>query len=133
MERKYYFVDAKDKILGRMATKIVRILRGKHKPDFDPSKDMGDIVVVVNASGVRVTGRKSEQKIYFRHSGYPSGHKLIPFERMLREKPCEIIRHAVHGMLPHNRLQSKAMRRLKIYAGAEHGLNQKFETLEIQE
>ena len=132
MERKYFFVDAKGKILGRMATRIACILRGKHKHDFDPAKDMGDIVVVVNASAVKVTGRKSEQKTYFRHSNYPSGHKLIPFERMLREKPCEIIRHAVNGMLPHNRLQSKAMRRLKIYAGAEHGLNQKYETLEIQ-
>lgn len=131
--RKFFLVDAKGKVLGRLATQIARVLIGKHKPSFSPDKDVGDCVVVTNASEVRLTGKKAQQKFYFRHSGYPGGAKHIPFLKMLEEHPEEIIRQAVRGMLPHNHLESKRIAHLKIYPHAEHPHKaQKFEKEEVQ-
>lgn len=132
MERKYFLVDAKNRVLGRMATRIAIVLRGKHKPIFSPDKDTGDIVVVINAKDIKLTGRKAEQKTYFSHSGYPSGDKHFPYARMLKEKPCEIIERAVNGMLPHNRLQKKMMSHLKVFAGPEHNITRKLEILNME-
>lgn len=132
IERKFFLVDAKGKILGRMSTKIASILRGKHKPSFSPFKDMGDSVIVINAKEVKVTGKKAEQKTYFRHSGYPGSAKNIPFLKMLKERPEEIIKHAVKGMLPHNKLGRQLIRRLKIYPDASHPHQaQKVENLSV--
>ena len=128
--RKFFLVDAKGKILGRMSTKIASILRGKHKPTFSPFRDMGDSVIVINAKEVKVTGKKAEQKTYFHHSGYPGGEKNIPFLKMLKDKPEEIIKRAVKGMLPHNKLGRQLIKRLKIYPDAAHPhLAQKVENL----
>lgn len=131
-ERKFFLVDAKGKVLGRLATQIVKILRGKHKPSFSPEKDNGDCVIVINAKDIKVTGKKAEQKFYFQHSGYPDGANYIPYSRMLKEHPEEIIRIAVKGMLPHNRLEDKIMFRLKVYPSSEHPHKaQKMEVLQI--
>ena len=119
-ERKFFLVDAKGKVLGRIATQIARVLTGKHKPSFSPGREAGDSVVVINASEVRLTGKKAQQKFYFRHSGYPGGAKNIPYLKMLEEHPEEIIRHAVRGMLPHNHLEDKRISQLKIYPYSEH-------------
>ena len=118
--RKWYVVDAKDYVLGRLATEVARILRGKHKPNFAPHQDVGDFVVVINAEKIQLTGRKTEQKYYFRHSGYPGGEKIIPFKRMLERHPERIIEHAVRLMLPKNVLGRKMFKKLKVYAGPEH-------------
>ena len=120
VERKWLVVDAEDKVVGRLATQIATILRGKNKPIFTPHVDTGDFVVVVNADKVRFTGRKWNQKKYYRHSGYPGGLKEIVANKLLQQKPEEIIKHAVWGMIPHNRLGRKMMKKLKIYAGADH-------------
>jgi large subunit ribosomal protein L13 len=116
----WYVVDADDKILGRLATKIATRLRGKHKPEFAPHMDMGDFVVVVNAEKIKVTGRKLDQKRYYRYSGYVGGLKETDLRTMLERKPTEVIRHAVRGMLPKNRLGRKMIKKLKIYAGPDH-------------
>ncbi|RMH95184.1 MAG: 50S ribosomal protein L13 [Calditrichaeota bacterium] len=118
--RKWYVVDATDMVLGRLASEIARILQGKHKPTYAPHQDVGDFVIVVNASKVRLTGRKAEQKVYFRHSGYPGGGKLIPFRRMLAKRPEYVIEHAVRLMLPKNALGRKMFKKLKVYAGDSH-------------
>jgi len=131
MERKFFLADAKGKILGRFATKIASILRGKHKPSFSPDKDTGDFVVVINAKDIRLTGKKANQKFYFRHSGYPGGDKKIPYLKMLQLDPCQIIKHAVKGMLPKNKLRSRMMNRLKVFPGPEHNLAKKIELLNL--
>jgi large subunit ribosomal protein L13 len=120
VERKWYVVDAEGRTLGRLATEIATILRGKNKPQYTPHVDTGDFVVVVNAEKVVVTGRKAEQKVYRRHSGYPGGLKETSYERMMERRPTEILRRAVKGMMPKNRLARQQLRKLKIYAGPEH-------------
>ncbi len=120
IDRKWYVIDANDLILGRLASKIAQVLHGKHKPIWAPHADVGDFIVVVNADKVRVTGRKSEQKVYFRHSGYPGGLKKTSYTTVLQTKPEHVLREAVRGMLPHNRLGRKMLKKLKIYASNEH-------------
>ncbi|HDL17759.1 MAG TPA: 50S ribosomal protein L13 [Bacteroidetes bacterium] len=131
--RRWFVVDAEDKVVGRLATRIAMILRGKDKPIFTPHVDTGDYIVVVNAGKVRFTGRKWNQKKYYRHSEYPGGLKEITAAKLVQQKPEEIIHHAVWGMIPHNRLGRQMMRKLKIYAGSEHPHQaQKPEVLEIE-
>ncbi len=120
VERKWYVVDAEGKHLGRLAAEIARILRGKNKVRYTPHVDVGDFVVVVNAERVVVTGKKAEQRVYRRHSGYPGGMKETSYEQMLARKPTEILRKAVYGMMPKTRLARQQFRKLKIYAGPEH-------------
>lgn len=120
IERSWYVVDAADKPLGRLATQIASVLRGKHKPMYTPHLDTGDYVVVVNASQVKLTGNKADQKTYFRHSGYMGGERHIPFKRMLATHPDRIIELAVKGMLPKNALGRAMKLKLKVYPGAEH-------------
>ena len=120
IERKWYVVDARGKVLGRLATEVARILRGKHKPIFSTHLDTGDFVVVINAEEIQVTGRKAEQKTYFRHSGYMGGEKHIPFRRMQDKHPERVIELAVKGMLPKNALGRQMRRKLRVYAGSEH-------------
>ncbi|HSK98987.1 MAG TPA: 50S ribosomal protein L13 [Rubrobacteraceae bacterium] len=120
VERKWYVVDAEGQTLGRLATQIARLLRGKNKPQYTPHVDTGDFVVVVNADKVVVTGKKAEQKVYRRHSGYPGGMKETSYARMMERKPTEVLRKAVGGMMPRTRLARQQLRKLKIYAGPEH-------------
>ncbi len=120
VERKWYVIDAEGKTLGRLASEIARVLRGKNKPQYTPHVDVGDFVVVVNAEKVVVTGKKAEQKVYRRHSGYPGGMKETSYGRMMERRPEEILRRAVYGMMPKTRLARRQMGKLKIYAGAEH-------------
>lgn len=120
IERRWWVVDAEGKPLGRLATEIARILRGKHKPMYTPHLDTGDNVVVINAAKVVLTGNKAEQKTYFRHSGYMGGEKHIPFKRMLANHPDRVIRLAVKGMLPKNNLGRDMIKKLRVYPGAEH-------------
>jgi large subunit ribosomal protein L13 len=120
VERKWYVVDAEGKHLGRLASEIARVLRGKTKVQYTPHVDVGDFVVVVNADRVVVTGRKAEQRVYRRHSGYPGGMKETSYEQMLARKPTEVLRKAVYGMMPKTRLARKQFKKLKIYAGPEH-------------
>ncbi len=120
VERKWYVIDAEGQTLGRLATEIARILRGKNKPQYTPHVDVGDFVVVVNAEKVVVTGKKAEQKVYRRHSGYPGGMKETSYGRMMERRPTEILRRAVYGMMPKTRLARQQLRKLKIYAGPEH-------------
>lgn len=116
----WFVVDAEGQILGRLATEIASVLKGKRKPTYSPHMDVGDHVVVVNAEKVRVTGRKRDEKTYFRHSLYPGGDTLVRYREMQAAKPEEIIRLAVKGMMPRNRLGRAMMKKLKIYAGPEH-------------
>jgi large subunit ribosomal protein L13 len=120
IERRWLLVDAEEKVLGRLASEVAQLLRGKHKPMFTPHLDVGDFVIVVNADKVRLTGRKAEQKTYFRHTGYMGGDKHIPFATMLAEHPERVIELAVKGMLPKNNLGRLMRRKLKVYAGPEH-------------
>lgn len=121
IEHKWFVVDAEGMVLGRLATEIAKIIRGKHKPTFTPHMDTGDNVIVINASKVKVTGRKSEQKTYFSHSGYMGHDKQTPFATMLAKHPERIIEKAVHGMLPKNALGRQKLRiKLRVYPGAEH-------------
>jgi large subunit ribosomal protein L13 len=120
IERQWWLVDAEGVRLGRLATEVARILRGKHKPIFTPHLDTGDHVVVVNASKVVLSGNKADQKTYFRHSGYMGGEKHIPFKKMLETHPERVIELAVKGMLPKNSLGRQIKLKLKVYAGAEH-------------
>jgi large subunit ribosomal protein L13 len=116
----WYLVDAEGANLGRLATRIARALLGKDKPEFTPGVPMGDYVVVINAEKVDVTGRKLDDKIYYRHSGYPGGLKKITLREQLKRFPERVLESAVWGMLPHNRFGRKIMKRLKVYAGTEH-------------
>ncbi len=118
--RLWYIVDADGRVLGRLASAVARVLRGKHKPIFTPHVDCGDGVIVINAAKVRLTGRKADQKTYFRHSGYMGGAKLIPYKRMLERRPEWVIRRAVRGMLPKNALGRKILTNLRVYPGADH-------------
>jgi large subunit ribosomal protein L13 len=120
IERRWWVVDADGQVLGRLASVIAARLRGKDKPIYAPHMDTGDFVVVVNASKVRVTGRKAEQKVYRRHSGYPGGFREVPYRQMLAGHPERIIESAVRGMLPKNALGEQMFKKLKVYAGAEH-------------
>lgn len=132
VERKWYLVDATDKTLGRLSSKIASMLRGKHKPIFTPHVDCGDYVVVIHAEKVKVTGKKLEDKEYKRHSGYPGGLKTVTLEKMLEEKPEDVMIHAVKGMLPKGKLGRQMLKKLRVYKGAEHGHSaQKPEKLEI--
>lgn len=131
-QKKWYLVDAEGKTLGRLATEIARILRGKHKPTFTPHVDGGDFVVVVNAEKVKLTGKKLDQKLYRYHTGHIGGLVEIPYRRLLAEKPQEVIMHAVSGMLPKNKLRSRMMTRLRVFVGQEHTHTaQNPETLDI--
>ena len=116
----WYVADAEGQILGRLASDIASVLKGKRKPTYSPHLDVGDHVIVVNADKVRVTGRKRDDKIYFRHSLYPGGHTLTRFRDLQADKPEEIIRLAVKGMMPRNRLGRAMMKKLKIYVGSDH-------------
>ena len=120
VKREWYVVDAEGRTLGRLATRIAAVLRGKHKPQFSPAVDVGDFVIVVNAEKIRVTGRKMEQKKYYRHSGYPGGLTEITLADQLERHPTRVIKAAVRGMLPRNRLGRKMLKKLKVYAGPEH-------------
>ena len=120
IKRKWYLIDAKDKILGRIATGAARILRGKHKTIFTPHLDCGDYVVIINAKDIKVTGRKIKQKVYKHYSGYPSGLKQTPLEELLKNKPTEPLKHAIKGMLPKGPLGRDIFKKLKVYAGSEH-------------
>ena len=119
-QRQWYVIDAQGKILGRMATEIAKVLRGKHKPIFTPNQDAGDFVIVINASGIKLTGTKLENKIYYRHTEYPGGIRERTAAQMLEEKPEELVRLAVKGMLPKNRLSRQLVTKLKVYAGPDH-------------
>jgi len=119
-QRQWYVIDAQGKILGRMATEIAKVLRGKHKPSFTPNQDAGDFVIVVNARNIKLTGTKLEKKIYYRHTEYPGGIRERTAAKMLEEKPEDLIRLAVRGMLPKNRLSRKLVTKLKIYPGPVH-------------
>jgi len=120
IERRWWVVDAEDQVLGRLATRIAGVLRGKHKPAFTPHLDTGDYVVVINAEKVRLTGRKATDKMYFRHSGYMGGEKFTAFSTMIEKHPDRVINLAVKGMLPKNNLGRLMRRKLKVYAGPEH-------------
>ena len=132
IEHRWFVVDATDKPLGRLATEVARVLRGKHKPMYTPHLDTGDHVVVVNASKVKLTGQKADQKTYFRHSGYMGGERHIPFRRMIASHPERVIELAVKGMLPKNALGRSMKSKLRVYGGAEHPhQGQRPETLDI--
>ena len=132
IERKWYVVDAEGKTLGRLATEVATVLRGKHKPTYTPHMDCGDYVIVVNAEKVEVTGKKRKEKVYKRHTGYPGGLREITFEKLLDKKPDEIVRHAVKGMMPKGKLGRQMYKKLKVYVGPEHNHNaQKPEVLEF--
>lgn len=120
VQQKWYVVDAEGKTLGRLATKIASILRGKNNPRFTTHNDTGDFVVVLNAGKVKVTGRKADTKVYFHHTGYPGGATYIKYKELIEKKPETVIQHAVKGMLPKNRLGARLFTKLKVYAGAEH-------------
>ncbi len=120
LSREWVLVDANGQTLGRLATQIAQILIGKHKPSYTPGVDNGDYVVVVNARHIRVTGNKLEDKTYYRHTGYPGGIKSISLKNLLARNPAQVIEKAVWGMLPHNRLGRRLLKKLKVYAGAEH-------------
>lgn len=120
MTEKWYLVDAKDKILGRVATQVAAILRGKHKSNFAPNIDRGDFVIVINAKDIKVTGNKLQEKYYFRHSGYIDGDKTEVLGKLFKRKPTDVFMHAVAGMLPKTKLGKKMIKKLRVYAGAEH-------------
>ena len=120
VERKWFVIDAEDKVLGRLASEVSRVLRGKHKPIFTRHVDTGDHIVIINAEKVRLTGKKLSQKVYYRHSQYPGGLKEIGVARMLKEHPERVIEYAVWGMMPHNRLGRQMMKKLRVYAGGDH-------------
>lgn len=120
IKRKWFLIDAKGKVLGRIATSAARILRGKHKAIFTPFVDCGDYVVIVNARDIRVTGKKMQEKMYKRYSGYPGGLKQIPLEELLKRKPTEALKQAIKGMLPKGPLGRDTFKKLKVYAGGEH-------------
>lgn len=119
-DRKWYLVDAKDKVLGRLASEVAKIIRGKNKPTFTPNMDTGDFVVVINADKVKLTGKRPELKQYIRHSGYPGGQKITSVREVKLSKPEFLVENAVKGMLPKNRLGRKLIKKLKVYTGESH-------------
>ncbi|HET6273277.1 MAG TPA: 50S ribosomal protein L13 [Bacteroidota bacterium] len=118
--QKWHLIDAEGKTLGRIASTAARLLRGKHKPVFTPNSDMGDFVVVVNAAKVKLTGKRTELKEYFHYTGYPGGATFERFQDLIRKHPERVFEHAVKGMLPHNRLGRQIIKKMKVYAGADH-------------
>ena len=120
VDHQWYLINAEGRVLGRLATQLADLLRGKKKPTFTPHVDTGDFVVVVNAEKVLLTGKKTKDKIYYRHTGHPGGIKEISAEKLLAKKPTEVIRVAVKGMLPKNSLGRKMLGKLKVYAGSSH-------------
>ena len=120
LEKKCYVIDAKDKILGRVATKAAVLLRGKHKTIFTPHLDTGDFVVIINAEKIKFTGKKASQKVYQRYSGYPSGQKSVTLEKMMQKKPTQVLRLAINRMIPKGALGNKVRTHLRIYAGDKH-------------
>ena len=133
IERKWYVVDAEGAVLGRLATQVAAILRGKHKATFTPNMDMGDYVIVVNADKVRLTGNKENQKEYKRYSGYTGGLKITSYKDMMNKHPERIVEHAVVGMLPHNKLGRQMAKKLRVVAGPDHNHEAQMpEKLELQ-
>ncbi|HML45301.1 MAG TPA: 50S ribosomal protein L13 [Clostridia bacterium] len=120
VDRKWYLVDAEGMVLGRLASQVASILRGKHKPTFTPHCDTGDHVIIINADKIVLTGRKLDQKIYYQHSGFPGGLKATPYRKLLADKPEFVLKHAIIGMLPKGPLGRKMAKKLRVYAGAEH-------------
>src|SRR5574344_988581 len=120
VERKWYLIDADGEILGRLATKVVNILRGKNKPEFTPNIDTGDFVIVINADKIKVTGKKETDKIYYHHTGYQGHLKSASFKELMEKNPAEVIEKAVKGMLPHNTLGDQQFQKLKVYVGSDH-------------
>ena len=120
VEQKWYLVDAQGQTLGRLATQVAKVLRGKHKPVFTPNIDAGDFVIAVNAEKIKLTGKRTELKEYFHYTGYPGGAVFDSFKDMVKKNPQRVIEHAVKGMLPHNRLGKKIIKKLKVYSGVEH-------------
>lgn len=132
IKREWYLIDASGKVLGRLASRVASILKGKHKPTYSPHLDVGDHVIIINADKIKVTGKKFHQKEYYHHTGYPGGLRSVSFGKIFQEKPERILYHAIWGMLPHNRLGRKMIKKLRIYAGAEHPHQaQKPEVLEL--
>ena len=121
IKRKVHLVDAQGKILGRLATQVATLLRGKHKPEFTPFLDCGDQVVIINAREIRVTGKKTEKKVYTHYTGYPGGIRSITLGKLMEENPEQVIHEAIRKMLPHTKLGRKMLGHLRVYAGAEHG------------
>jgi large subunit ribosomal protein L13 len=131
-ERKWYVVDAHGKVLGRLASQVATRLRGKHKPQYVPHLDMGDHIIVINASGIVLTGNKAAQKELMRYSGFPGGLKRVSYERLLKEKPELVVEKAIRGMLPHTKLGKRMAKKLRVYAGPDHPHQaQKPEPLEL--
>ena len=120
IERKHYVVDADGQVLGRLASRVAQVLRGKGKVNYAPNLDMGDFVIIVNAEKIKLTGNKLEQRTYFRHSGYPGGAKYDSMKRVFEERPEEVVKRAVRGMLPKTKLGRKMIRKLRVYAGPDH-------------
>jgi len=120
VERQWHVIDASGQTLGKLATRVATLLMGKHKPSFVPYLDVGDFVIVLNATKVKVTGKKPKQKTYYRHSGYPGGIKAETYEELMASHPTRVIEHAVRGMLPHNRLGRAMFKKLKVYTGDSH-------------
>lgn len=120
VEQKWYLVDAQGQTLGRLATQVAKVLRGKHKPVFTPNIDAGDFVIVVNAEKIKLTGKRTELKEYFHYTGYPGGSVFESFKDLVKKNPQKVIEHAVKGMLPHNRLGKRIFKKLKVYTGVEH-------------
>ena len=120
IERKWHIIDAEGKVLGRLATEIATLLRGKHKPIYTPHVDTGDFVIVINADKIKLTGKKLEQKQYRYHTGYPGGLKAVPYRRLMDRSPERVIQLAVKGMMPKNRLGRQMLKKLKVYRGSDH-------------
>jgi large subunit ribosomal protein L13 len=120
VKREWHVIDASGKVLGKLATQVASLLMGKHKPIFSRNLDTGDFVIVINADKVRVTGNKVKQKVYYRHSGYHGGLKSISLEEMMKTNPAQVVEYAVKGMLPHNRLGAKMVKKLRVYVGDTH-------------
>jgi large subunit ribosomal protein L13 len=120
VDSKWYVVDAQGKVLGRLATRVARMLRGKHKPQYAPHLDVGDHIIVVNAAGIVLTGQKAEQKEMTRYTGYAGGLRRLPYKKLLKEKPAFVVERAIKGMLPHTRLGRKMAKKLRVYAGPDH-------------
>lgn len=120
VEKRWYVIDAQDQILGRIASQVATLLRGKHKPEFTPHLDLGDHVIVINADKIKVSGTKADKKVYTNYSGYPGGLRTKVFAKLLADKPERVLQHAVKGMLPKNRLGRQMIKKMKIYCGSEH-------------
>ncbi|MDG5768175.1 50S ribosomal protein L13 [Balneolales bacterium ANBcel1] len=132
IQKKWVVIDAEGQPLGRLSTKVATLLRGKHKPEYTPHMDTGDNVIVINAGKVALSGKKMQDKLYFRHSGYPGGTTFTTAEEALKKDPTFLVRNAVKGMVPKNRLGRKLLTNLRVFAGPEHNLNaQKPETIEL--